>query len=94
MICTERPGSKLVSAANYTVMSRHQSYDVLSCSTSGDGHSVFIVVIVIFPPDFQCFTQQRSPNGFMYVMGDGLWISYFVGTCTGTYHSQRVASKK
>ena len=32
MICTER-GSKLVSAANYTVMSRHQSYDVLSCST-------------------------------------------------------------
>ena len=32
MQCTER-GSKLVSAANYTVMSRHQSYDVLSCST-------------------------------------------------------------
>ena len=51
MICTER-GSKLVSAANYTVMSRHQSYDVVLFDyafSSGDGHSVFIVVIVQLP---------------------------------------------
>ena len=74
MQCTER-GSKLVSAANYTVMSRHQSYDVLSCLTMPSLLVMAIAYLSWSLSDVQCFTQQRSPNGFMYVMGYGFRIS-------------------
>ena len=94
MICTER-GSKLVSAANYTVMSRHQSYDVLSCSTMP---SLLVMAIAYLSWSLSSFhpTSMFHPaeeSKWFYVR-DGLWISYFVGTCTDTCHSQRVASKK
>ena len=33
-----------------------------------DGYSIFIMVIVIFPANFQCFTQYRSPNSLRYMV--------------------------